>query len=123
MKIPVPIASGPTEQTQQEKVRPEWSNWLRGVFSALAGWNVSLTTSADIDFTPLPAQTQTYVDVTVTRARPGDAVIVTPSTDTAGIIFTGYVAGNDAVRVLAKNFTSAVINPALTTFRIIVLQN
>lgn len=123
MKIPAPISSGPTDGTQQEKVRPEWANWLRGVFAAVAGWNASLTATATIDFASIPAQTQNYSNVTIKKAQPGDAVIVTPDIETAGLIYTGLVTAADTVAVLVKNFTAAAINPPSTTFRIIVLQN
>lgn len=124
MKIPAPISSGPTDGTQQQKVVPEWANWLFGVFHALAGWNTSLTASAVLDFGSINPQTQAGLPVTVKGARQGDAVLVTPYSDTGFIIYSGVVTAPDTVTIYAKSITSAgPVNPISMAFRIIVFQN
>lgn len=102
---------------------PAWANWFQQLFNALAGWNKSLSKSADIDFGSIGAASEASSPITVTGARSGSVVSVTPLANTAGIFYTGVVTSDDTVTLYAKNFTAGPINPASTTFRIIVLQN
>lgn len=101
---------------------PGWVLWFKQVLQGLSGWNQSMHGSVSFDFGLIAAGAQASTTVTVRGARSGAAVIVTPSADVAGIIFTGVVSANDTVTLYAKNHTSGAINPPITTFRVIVLQ-
>lgn len=100
-----------------------WANWFTQAFLALLGWKKTFNVTSVFDFGSISAQSELSTAVTVTGARSGDSVSVTPSTNTSGVIYTGVVTANDAVTLYAKNFTAGAINPASTTFRIIVFQN
>lgn len=100
-----------------------WANWFTQAFLALLGWKQTFNVTKTIDFGSITAQNQASSTVAVTGARSGDAVSVTPSADTAGIVFSGVVTAKDTVTIYAKNFTAGSIDPASTTFRVIVFQN
>lgn len=100
-----------------------WSNWFEQVSLALRGLKKSMNYTATIDFGAVSAQSQASSNVTITGARSGDAVQVTPTTDVSGMVFTGVVTAVDTVTVYAKNFSAGAINPASQVFRIVVLQN
>jgi len=102
---------------------PAWANWFQQVFTALSGWSSSSKVSLDFNFGAIPAQSELSTTTTVAGARSGATVIVAPLLNTAGIFYTGVVTADDTVTLYAKNFTAGVVNPASTTFRIIVLQN
>ena len=99
-----------------------WANWFNQVFLCLP-WKQGLNITATLDFGATAAQTQSALTVTVTGARQGDAVQVTPTADVSGIVFTGVVTAVNTVTVYAKNFSAGSVNPASQIFRIIVLQN
>lgn len=101
---------------------PSWANWFQQVFNALNGWSSSSTTTATLDFPPIAAQAQQTLTVPLIGARPGASVQVYAN-DTAGIFYTGSVLANDVVTVYAKNFSSGIVDPAPSTFRVILLQN
>lgn len=102
---------------------PSWANWFQQIFDALSGWNKSFSVSTTIDFGSISGASEASSAVTVTGARSGSSVTVTPLTNTTGIFYAGVVTADDTVTLYAKNFTAGAINPASTTFRIIVLQN
>lgn len=114
--------SAPIREPAGDKWSPSWVNWFSQVFSCLP-WKKGFNITATIDFLSVPAQSERTSAVTVTGARSGDAVTVTPLANTAGIIYAGAVTANDTVTVYAKNFTAGAIDPASTTFRVIVFQN
>lgn len=99
-----------------------WASWLKRLVMTVSGWNRSLTAALTHDFGSIAAASQASATVTVTGARDGSAVLVTPSADTTGISYSGVVTANDTVTIYAKNFTAGAINPASTTFRVIVFQ-
>lgn len=100
-----------------------WSEWFRQVFSALSGWKATSTKTLTYAFGSIAAQSQASTTLTVKGARSGAAVIVTPSVDSPGIVYTGIVTANDTASIYAKNITAAAVTPANTTFRVIVFQN
>lgn len=62
-------------------------------------------------------------NVTVTGAAPGDIVIVTPPYGfDVGLIARGLVVSADTVCVRVYNYTAGNINPASTTFAILVID-
>lgn len=99
------------------------NNWLQQVWLCLSGLKRSINATKVFDFGSISAQSQSSTTAAVTKAAQGDAVIVTPLVDTSGIIYSGVVTAADTVTIYAKNFTSGAINPASTTFRIVVIQN
>lgn len=101
---------------------PSWANWFQQVFNALSGWSSSSTISSTLDFPPIAAQGQQSLVIAMTGARPGASVQVYAN-DTSGVFYTGSVLTNDVVTVYAKNFSSGIVDPAPSTFRIILLQN
>jgi hypothetical protein len=101
---------------------PAWQNWFQQIFLCL-GWTKAFNVTKTIDFASVAAYSQQSSSQTVTGARSGDAVLVTPIADVTGLIFTGVVTGRDAVTVYAKNFTAGAIDPASQVFRIVVIQN
>jgi hypothetical protein len=105
------------------KVERGWSNWIEQVFLCLAGWKRSINATKTHDFGLIAAQSEASTTAAVDKARQGDAVQVTPLAHTAGISYCGVVTAADTVTIYAQNFTAGAIDPASTTFRIIVLQN
>lgn len=101
---------------------PSWANWFNQIVNALNGWNSSTTTSAQLDFPPIAAQSQQFLTARLIGARPGDSVQVYAN-DTPGVLYTGSVLADNVVTIYAKNFSAGVVDPALSTFRIILLQN
>lgn len=101
-----------------------WSNWFNAVARALAAWNLSLTATKAHDFGNIAAHSEDSTTVTVTGARTDDTpvVLVTPSANTAGIHYKGVVTADNTVTLYALNTTAAGIDPASTTFRVVVLQ-
>lgn len=116
------ISEAPTREPAGDKWTPGWVLWFKRVFIALTGWNKSMTASAAHDFGAIAAASQASTTITITGARSGDVVLVSPSADTAGLVFSGVVTANDTVTIYAKNYTAGAINPASTTFRAIVFQ-
>lgn len=116
--------NAPIRESIANGFTPEWVRWLQKITLGLSGWNRSLTQTAVINFAAVGANAEsTASTVTVTGARQGDAVQVQPLGYVGGIIYKGAVTADDTVSVYACNFTTASIDPASTTFRIIVLQN
>jgi hypothetical protein len=101
----------------------EWARFFAGLVRGFS-WNVAYTTTLVKDFGSIAGGAEASQTVTVTGAlvASNPDVIVTPSVNTAGIIYTGVVTANNVVTVYAKNFTSGNIDPASTTFRVTVLQ-
>ena len=99
-----------------------WSNWFTGVFLGLM-WKKSFNATTTLDFGSIATQSQATLTTTVTGARSGDAVQVTPANDVSGIIFIGVVTADNTVSVYAKNFSTGSVNPPSQVYRIIVLQN
>lgn len=115
-------SKAPTREPAGDTWSGAWILWLEQVFRGLTGWSKSMTTSVTHDFGSIAGAAQASTTTTVTGARSGDAVLVTPSADTTGIIYSGVVTANDTVTIYAKNFTAGAIDPASTTFRVIVFQ-
>lgn len=107
---------------QEDAGSTGWANWFTQVFQCLP-WKKGINVTAAIDFPSIAAQSEQSSAVTVTGARAGDAIQVTPAANTSGVLYAGVVTADNTVMVYAKNFTAGAINPASTTFRIIVLQN
>lgn len=117
------ITQAPIREPAADAWSPSWAAWFLQVFNALTGFKFTFNITAVIDFGSIAGHSQLSANVTVTNARPGDAVFVTPMTDTAGVIFTGAVTANNVVTVYAKNFTAGAIDPASMQYRIFVVQN
>jgi hypothetical protein len=102
---------------------PGWENWFTQVFLCLP-WRQAFNITKTLDFGNVAANSQsTGLDITVTGARQGDAVTITPYTETSGIDYKAVVSGNDTVTAYAINFTAGAINPASMVYRVIVIQN
>jgi len=101
---------------------PSWGNWFQQVFECLR-WNRSFNISVSLNFPSIPATSQVALTTPVAGARPGDAVLLTPTSDVSGIAFTATVSATGVISVIAKNFTAAPIDPPAQNFRILVLQN
>jgi hypothetical protein len=110
-------------RTDQQRFLPPWLEFFRSIFYALFGWKRSFTWSANLNFGLIAAASEASLTVTVTGARSGDAVIVTPASKTAGIVDNfGIVTASDTVTVYAHNITGAGIDPPAKDYRVIVLQ-
>lgn len=119
---PVPERS---EIVAGENIRTSGTAWLeffKSVFGALFGWKRSYTASLTYDFGSIAAFDEDNTLCTVTGARVGDSVIVTPRRFVNGLHFDGVVTLVDTVTLRAYNTTAAPINPASDTFRVIVFQ-
>lgn len=108
-------------------VSARWTERWKAYFNAIARalvWNLSLTGTKTHDFGLIAAHTEASTTVTVSGARTYDTptVLVAPSANTAGIHFKGVVTADDTVTLYALNTTAAGIDPASTTFRVVVLQ-
>lgn len=100
-----------------------WKAWFQDVYDALAGWNSVLTGAGTINFGNIPIGSELAGTVSVAGASPGDFVIVRPSANMVGIIFTADVTGAGVVTVHAKNFSTDFIDPPPIDFKFIILQN
>jgi hypothetical protein len=58
----------------------------------------------------------------VPGAQPGDSVLVTPLTHTAGIVYTGIVSAKSVVPVRGQNVTAGAVDPASTSLAVLVLR-
>lgn len=112
----------PIREPAGERWSQSWANWFQQVTNCLR-WKQTFNVTAIIDFPSIITQQQASDTVTVTGARSGDAVIVTPTNDVTGLIFTGVVTAVDTVTVYAKNFSGIAVDATSQTFRIIVIQN
>src|SRR6266481_5980630 len=119
------LKTEPIDEQDQERtihwLRP-WVNWFNQILRALFGWKLSYYGSVTFDFGSINSDSEASTTVTITGVAVNDSVIVTPSANTAGIIYTGVVTAVNTVTIYAKNFTSGSINPASTTFQVIVFQ-
>lgn len=118
-----PLQEGYTIAGLYAALTTGWSNWFTQVFQALSGWNKGITTTAMLDFPNIIAQGQQILTASVQGARAGDAVVIQSASSQSGVIFTGDVTTDNVVTIRACNFTTAAINPAAQSFRIIILQN
>ena len=118
-----PLNSGLPVAGTEARFPPAWSNFFTQLVMCLP-WKKAMNVTAVLDFPSVAANSQSAgLTVTVTGARQGDAVTVTPYADTAGISYKALVTANNTVTVFAMNFTAAAVNPASTTFRILVIQD
>lgn len=119
----LPIAVDPLGGGSFARWPATWANWFNAVARALV-WNVSFTGTKTHDFGSINAHTESSTTVTVTGARALDTptVLITPSLNTAGIAYKGVVTADDTVTLYALNTTAAAIDPASTTFRVVVMQ-
>jgi hypothetical protein len=85
---------------------------FRTIGSATVNWNQASTA----------AGTGVTTTAAIPGAQQGDAVIVTPLVPTAGILYSATVSGPSTVIVRGQNVTASTIDPAATTFAIIVLR-
>jgi hypothetical protein len=81
-----------------------------------------LKASKDDNQAAIAAYGVAEVSVDVAGAKIGDAVIVTSKTPTNGIVVSGYVSADDVVKVRYQNVTNASVDPAATTFAIVVVK-
>lgn len=100
-----------------------WLEYFQSIVAALFGWKRSYTATLAKTWGLINSDSEASQVVTVTGARVGDAVIVTPQTRTVGIIDNiGIVTANDQVTVFAVNSTAGNITPGAKNYRIVVLQ-
>ena len=85
---------------------------FRTIGSATVAWNQASTAAG-------AASTTT---ASIPGAQPGDAVLVTPFAQTTGIVYSGTVTAASTVTVRGQNVTASTIDPAATTFAVIVLR-
>jgi hypothetical protein len=100
-----------------------WQNWFIQAWEALTGWKKTWNKTLTHDFATLIAEATDSATLTIKGARQGDGVQVTPYEATAGVVYYGVVTANDTVTIYAQNCKSVSVNPASTTFRVIVFQN
>lgn len=82
------------------------------------------TATADLNFGSINAAASEDLTIPVTGAVVGDAVhLGLPAAPTAGIIYQGFVSAANTVTVRATNITGSPINPALQTFRAMVIKS
>ena len=100
-----------------------WKSYWNAVARAIV-WNLSLTATKTHDFGSINSDAESSTTVAVAGARTDGVptVLVTPSLNTAGIVYKGVVTADNVVTVYALNTTAAPIDPASTTFRVVVLQ-
>ena len=84
----------------------------------------SLTKVFDnLDPSSVDAQSCLDVEVTLTGAKAGDAVVIGPPADfTANLSVCGYVSAPDKVQIRLCNPTSAAIDPPAASYRVTVLD-
>jgi hypothetical protein len=123
MSIGVPPLKSnlPVNQEFSSWTQP-WSTWFTQVFQSIFGWSKTFTSTLTHDFGSIATLSQATQTVTVTGARSGDAVIVTPTTAVNGIVIDGTVTAVDTVTVRAVNYSSGAIDPASQAYRVIVFQ-
>ena len=113
----------PISAENKATIPTPWSNWFQQVFLAVAGVVKTFNVTVTLNFANTAAGAQSSLTATVNGARSGDLVIVTPTADESGMIFTGVVTAIDTVTVYAKNFSTAPVNPGSQVYRILVVQN
>lgn len=117
------INNPPIREPAGDEWSGSWVAWFQNAFDCLR-WKKAFNYTFVIDFPAVAANSQSAaVTKTIPGVVQGDAVIVTPLADTDGIIYKGVVTAANTVSVFACNITVAPIDPASTTFRIVVLQN
>lgn len=89
-----------------------------------AGVKAVLSTTATLDFSSTSAQSYSTRTLTLTGARDGDTVIVTPPNASVpnGGTFNAWVSADDTVSVRFHNYTSGSLDPASGSFRVTVIQ-
>jgi len=103
-------------------VSRQWADFLAGVWQAIGVVRQTKVHDATIDFPSIAAGGTATVSVTVPGARANDVVMLgLPSVD-AGLVFDAHVSANDTVTVRASNLSSAAIDPASATFRLLVMM-
>lgn len=119
--LPVQVDQGGKIQTA--RWTPRWGAWFNAVARALV-WNLTLTATKTHDFGSISGHAEDSTTVTVTGSRSTDTptVLVTPSVNTAGIVYKGVVTADDVVTIYALNTTASGVDPAETTFRVLVIQ-
>jgi hypothetical protein len=115
------IEEAPTNEPVKDGWTNGWTRWFKLIQLSLSGWRGSKTTSLTHDFGAIGAGLIGSTTATVSGARAGDGVQITGAS-TTGIIYYGVVTANNTVTIYAQNVTSGSINPASTTFRIIVFM-
>ena len=73
-----------------------------------------------LDFPSTAAAATSTLTTTVTGARVGDDVLVTPTTPVAGLVYSGYVSANDTVTVRVINVTASPVDPASQVYGVVV---
>lgn len=119
----LPVYTDTASGNMYAKWSQTWQNWFNAVSRALV-WNLSLSGTVVYDFGSIAAHTEasTTLPVRGVRALNTPTVLVTPSANTAGIVYKGIVTADDTVTIYALNTTAAPIDPASATFRVTVLQ-
>lgn len=110
-------------QESLSPLSPGWSNWFSQATNAVQGWTKSYTAQSTLDFPSIPANSQQRLNTSAAPLKVGDIVHVTPLIDIAGVIFTGIVATDGVLTIIASNITTGAINPPSTSFRVVILQN
>ena len=85
---------------------------FRTIGSATVAWNQGSTGAGAASATT----------ASIPGAQPGDAVLVTPFAQTTGIVYSGAVTATSTVTVRGQNVTTGSIDPAATTFSVLVLR-
>lgn len=100
-----------------------WTNFFTQLFDCIS-WKKSWNYKFTIDFASVPANSESAGSaVTIPGARAGDAVLVTPYSNTVGMTYKGVVTADDTVTLYAINYTTGAVNPASMLYRVIVTQN
>lgn len=99
-----------------------------GIFTVNSGgtisWRQAASATADLDFPVTATRTSSDLIITVTGASTGDMVTLgVPNASTiANTCYTAWVSADNTVTVRFNNFDNADKNPALGTFKVMVLK-
>lgn len=100
-----------------------WASWFTSLWQSVFGWKKTYTGTLSKTWASIAAYSEASQTVTITGARSGDAVVVTPATKTTGIVDNqAVVTASDTVTVYAQNTTSGAVVPGAKTYRLVVFQ-
>jgi hypothetical protein len=123
-KAPLKFTSG-TNLATPENGAVEYDGTNLYVTSSSTRYTLAkaIITTAALDFTSISTGNNAMLDVTVTGAALGDAVVVTQIPAEYNLTISAWVDSANTVRVKAHNISGSTIDPSSYTFKIYVLKN
>ena len=124
MSIGIPPIKSNLHAGKELAVWPQpWASWFTSLWQAIFGWNKTYTGTLSKTWAYIAAHDEATQTVTITGARSGDLVIISPATKTTGVVDNiGVVTASDTVTVYAQNTTGGAVVPGAKTYRIICFQ-